>query len=60
MTHTYLSRYVPANERCDDPLLNTIEDPATIELLLGVMFDEPKQEEGKVGEQWICYCKENN
>jgi len=32
------NQFAPANERCDDPLLAKLEDPATIELLLSVVF----------------------
>lgn len=31
-------QYVPANERCDDPLLNTLESPETVDSLLAVIF----------------------
>lgn len=60
---------MPANERCDDPLLNTLEDPATIELLLSVIFDKkvggPENGDGGEGaaEDAVseggggCYCE---
>lgn len=32
---------MPASERCNDPLLATLENPATVELLLNSMFANP-------------------
>lgn len=32
---------MPASERCNDPLLATLENPATVELLLNTMFSNP-------------------
>jgi len=34
-------QYMPASERCNDPLLATLENPATVELLLNSMFSNP-------------------
>ena len=34
-------QYMPASERCNDPLLATLESPATVELLLNTMFAGP-------------------
>jgi hypothetical protein len=31
-------QYVPANDRCDDPLLNTLENAETVDLLLSIIF----------------------
>jgi len=33
---------MPASERCNDPLLATLENPATVELLLNSMFSNPR------------------
>lgn len=35
------SQHMPASERCNDPLLATLENPATVELLLNTMFSNP-------------------
>ena len=40
------AQYTPVNERCDDPLLNTLEDPKTVDLLLEVMFKRSGNESG--------------
>jgi hypothetical protein len=34
-------QYMPASERCNDPLLATLENPLTVELLLNTMFSNP-------------------
>ncbi len=39
----------PANERCDDPLLNTLEDTRTIQLLLDVILPKDDSESTSKG-----------
>ena len=33
-----VSREVSESERCEDPILNTLESPETVELLLKIIF----------------------
>ncbi len=44
-------QFAPANERCEDPLLATLEDPKTIELLLSVIFTKAEREQRPAGEE---------
>ncbi len=51
-------QFAPVGERCDDPLLSTLEDPKTIELLLSVIFARPqeKEEESKKEDEGKSSC----
>ncbi len=37
-------QYMPASDRCNDRLLATLENPATVELLLNTMFGSPDED----------------
>ncbi len=52
-------QFAPVNERCDDPLLTTLEDPKTIELLLSVIFAKPGggDQQQQQEEDECAYCE---